>query len=82
MEHFMQIWNFFPSAFQLILNVKNIFRILSFMRPKKWKYSNNDLNRVVKGTEKAHGVTPQKGYVILSNGKQIAYTVYIYNIKL
>lgn len=44
MEHFMQIWNFFPSAFQLILNVKNIFRILSFMRPKKWKYSNNDLN--------------------------------------
>lgn len=72
MEHFMQIWNFFPSAFHLILNAKNIFRILSFMRPKKWKYSNNDLNQVVKSTEKAHGATPQQGYVNLSNRKQTA----------
>lgn len=31
----------------------------------------------MKGTEKAHGVTPQQGHVILSNGKQIAYTVHI-----
>lgn len=34
----------------------------------------------MKGTEKAHGVTPQQGYVILSYRKQIAYIYIKHNV--